>query len=122
MQLAGLLSDTPHDRLLEDRTRRRRGSHSRKPRGKKIQGGRRERGSDVRGTTRAQISRSVSLGDIVEAVAILKDNAQAAKRILGPAHPAIESFKVHITLARMIRYTIDLHNRYGEEPNFSSQA
>ncbi len=63
-----------------------------------------------------------SRGDIVEAVAILKDNAQAAKRILGPAHPAIESFKVHITLARMIRYTIDLHNRYGEEPNFSSQA
>ena len=63
-----------------------------------------------------------SRGDIVEAVAILKDNAQAAKRILGPAHPAMESFKVHITFARMIRYTIDLHNRYGEEPNFSSQA
>ena len=63
-----------------------------------------------------------SRDDIVEAVAILKDNAQTAKRILGPAHPAIENFKVHITLARCMRYIIDLHNRYGEEPDFRSQA
>ena len=59
---------------------------------------------------------------VVEAIAILKDNAQTAKRILGPAHPAIENFKVHITLARCMRYIIDLHNRYGEEPDFRSQA
>ena len=55
---------------------------------------------------------------VVEAIAILKDNAQTAKRVLGPAHPVVVSFKEHLSLARQRRHIIDLRQRYGKEPNY----
>ena len=55
-----------------------------------------------------------SRDDVVEAGAILKGAAKAAKRTFGEAHPLFSLLKIHLNRARHERAFLDLEARYGE--------